>query len=157
MTKNRGFIFTAIFGLILTINANATMVSFYLIETGLSENAEDNQLSFLWENAFMDVFFDAGFIVSNAPILRMPNKPVGDIMSQVNMTAVRNAGIDYLLIAQLDFTVNGSPCEITFYIYKVNPREKILERQIQGRESRPSREEFEYMKAIARGLIRYIP
>jgi hypothetical protein len=105
----------------------------------------------------MDVFFDAGFIVSNAPVLRLENKPSNEILRFVDMQQARRAGIDYLLIAQLDFTVNGSPSEITFFIYKVNPAEKILERHLQGRQARPEREEFEYMKSIARGLIKYLP
>ena len=149
-------VFVVLFGLFLILNAEGSMVSFYLIETGLSENVSDNNYAVQWENAFMDVFFDGGLIVSNAPILRLLNKPSGDILRHVNMNEAKNAGIDFVVIGQLDFAFNGAPSDITFFIYQVTPREKILERQFQGRTSRPAREEFEYMKSIARGLITYI-
>ena len=149
-------VFIVLFGLFLTLKAEGSMVSFYLIETGLSENVNDNQYAVQWENAFMDVFFDGGLIVSNAPILRLQNKPSDDILRFVNMNEARNAGIDIVVIGQLDFSHNGAPSDITFFIYQVSPIEKILERHIQGRSSRPAREEYEYMKSIARGLITYI-
>jgi len=149
-------VFIVLFGLFLTLKAEGSMVSFYLIETGLSESVNDNQFAVQWENAFMDVFFDGGLIVSNAPVLRLANKPSGDILRYVNMNDARNAGIDFVIIGQLDFTHNGAPSDITFFIYQVTPGEKILERHIPGRTTRSAREEYEYMKAIARGFITYI-
>jgi len=151
------FILVLCIGLFINVSAGASMVSFYFIETGLPDNGNENQHSLLWESAFMDVFFEAGYIVSNTPVLRLENKPQGDILRQVNMHTVRNAGIDFLLIAQFDFNSDMIPSEISFYIYKVNPREKLFERKIDVRAGRrPSREEFEYMKSVARGLVPYI-
>jgi hypothetical protein len=66
-------------------------------------------------------------------------------------------GIDYILITVLDF--NGEtqfPEVITFYIYSVDSGERIFERQIPGRSYRSSREEFEDLKAIARGIVPHI-
>ena len=149
-------ILPVLLGLFINFTVEASMVSFYIVETGLQDNGRENQYSVLWENAFLDVFFDAGFIVSNAPILRLESKPENNILRHINMAEVRNAGIDYVLIAQLDFDENPAPSEIFFYIYKVNPRELVVERQINAKQHRASREEFEYLKSIARGLITYI-
>jgi len=134
----------------------ASMVSFYVIETGLPDNGQVNNNSILWENAFMDVFFDAGYIVSNAPVLRLEEKPKGEILRHVNILEAKNAGIDFLLIAQLDFNPDLNVEEISFFIYSVSSKEKLMERQIEGRQPRAAREEYDYMKSIARGLITYI-
>ena len=146
----------AIFCLFLCVNAGAEMVSFYIIETGVQEDGRENQHSVFWESAFLDVFFDAGHIVSNAPILQMENKPSGDILRQVNMHEVKNAGIDFIIIAQLDYNSAVSPAEMSFFVYRINPKEKIFERKVEGRPSRPARDEYEFMKSIARGLITYV-
>jgi len=158
--KNGGlmkrFTLAVILGVFAFYSAQASVVSFFIIETGLPGNGSDHQHSVFWENAFLDVFFEAGYIVCNSPILRMETKPSGDILRQVDMQEARNSGIDFLLIAQLDFTTNISPAEISFFIYKVNTREKIVERVIQGRGTRSAMDEYEYMKTVARGLITYI-
>jgi len=149
-------VIAAIFCLFLCVNAGAYMVSFYIIETGVSENGSENQHSVYWENAFLDVFFDAGHVVSNAPILQLENKPSGDILRQVNMQEVKNAGIDFLIIAQLDYNADASPSEMSFFVYRINPKEKVFERQVERRPARLAREEYEFMKSIARGLITYV-
>jgi len=141
----------------LAFNANASMISFYVIETGLSENAVRQQHSILWENAFMDVFFDAGFIVSNAPILRMEKKPAGDILASaaISLNDMRELGIDFIMITQLDYISDSqAPVDISFYIYMITPEEKLLlEKQIKRNSNKVVREEFNELKTIARGFI----
>ena len=149
-------VLAASFCLFLGVNAGASMVSFYVIETGVPVNLRGNHHSVYWENVFMDVFFEAGHIVSNTPILRLESKPSGDILQQVNMQEVRSAGIDFLIIAQLDYNAEPVPSEMSFYIFRVTPTEKIYERKIDGRTARPAREELDYMKSIASGLITYV-
>jgi len=136
------------------------MVSIFVVETGLPpDSVADNPHSILWENAFLDVFFEAGHIVTNAPILRLDTKPQNDILHTVafDIMDARDFGIDYMLIAMLDF--NGdlqAPVEISFHIYRVNTGEKIFERQIPGRTFRSSRDEFDDIKAVARGIVPHI-
>jgi len=147
------------FGLFLNINAAASMVSFYVIETGLPENRLNNEHSIQWENAFMDVFFDAGHIVSNSPIIRFEEKPQGDIFhsADISIMEARNWGIDYIIVAQLDYTsVLHSPEFITIFIYKVNTNEKVFEGQMDGRTYRSTREEYDGIRNIIRSLTRYI-
>jgi len=150
-------LFAVFFGLFLTFSAEAAMVSFCVIETGLPENGRDNQQSVLWENAFLDVFFDAGHIIVDAPMLRMQKKPEGSILQHIDMQVMRRTGVEFIIVAQLDFNDTSSPEEITFFIYKVTPGEMIVKKQIEGRQARPAREELEYMKTVARGFTTYIP
>jgi len=145
--------------ILVNFSAGASMVSFYVVETGLCESSQQIRHAEVWENALLDVFFEAGHIVSNAPILRLDSRPEGDILGNVAFDILdgRTIGIDYILIAMLDYTGNlQSPGEISFYIYRVNPREQLLERKIPGKAYGTSREEYDDVKAIARGLIPYI-
>jgi len=139
--------------------AGASMVSFYVVETGLSDEAERRTHSDQWENAFLDVFFEAGHIVSNAPILRLEIKPANDILQSVafDIFDARMGGIEFILIAILDYVPDKmSADEISFYIYNVNTKELLFEKHIQGKIYRTSREELDDLKAIARGLVPYI-
>ena len=148
-----------IFLIFLSVNASAYMVSFYIIETGLPQDPDNVRVhshSVLWENAFMDVFFDAGFIVGNAPILRMENKPSGDILNaaSVNFKDARDWGIDFILITQLDYNNELSIAEnIAFFVYMVSSGEKIYEKQIKRSSGRMAKEEFNELKTIVRELV----
>jgi len=142
-------------GFFIIFNASATTVSFHVIETGISDEAGLRQ-SELWETAFMDVFFDAGYIVSNSPVMRIERKP-SDILRLIDFEEAVDCGVDYLLVAQLDYMPNiAGPGEITFYIYKVSSQEKVVERSIPGSRPRVIRDEYENMKSIARGFVPYI-
>jgi hypothetical protein len=137
------------------LSVGASMVSFYVIETGLNDEAGVRQ-SELWETAFMDVFFDAGYIVSNAPVLRLENRP-SNILQVVDFNEAGISGIDYMFIVLLEYS-NGIPApgEISFYIYRVIKQEKIIEKNISIKQSRSAREEYDNMKSIARGFVPFI-
>ena len=153
----KGITLALILGLFLNFSVGASMVSFYVIETGVPESAGNVRHTELWENAFLDIFFDAGHIVSNAPILRLEKKPSGDILRMVDMQDARGSGVDFVLIAQLDYNTDfKSPGEISFFIYRVTPREKILERTILPRSIRTVRDEYDEIKSVVRGLVPYI-
>jgi hypothetical protein len=144
-----------IIGISLTFSVSAAMVSFYVIETGLNEEGEGRQ-SVLWENAFMDVFFDAGYIISNAPVLRLEKKP-SDILQVINIEEAGLSGIDYMLIVLLEYKTDAPVAgEISFYVYRVVKREKIIERKIQQGQIKSERDEYDNMKSIAKGFVPYI-
>jgi len=145
-----------VFSFFLNAGAAASMVSFYVIETGLPENRLNNEHSVQWENAFMDVFFDAGHIISNFPTMRFETRPQGEVMqyASISMMEARNWGIEYIVIAQLDYVdVYQSPASITFFVYKVHTNEKLFERQIAGKTYRSIRDEYEDLKVIVRSLV----
>jgi len=145
---------TLIAAFLLTFSVGAATVSFYVIESGANEEA-DSKISQLWETAFMDVFFDAGHIISNAPVMRLEKKP-SDILQIVDFKEAGVCGIDYMLVVLLDYKIGEpAPEEISFYVFKVGKNEKLIERKIRQRQA-SSRDDFNNMKSIARGFIPYI-
>ncbi len=147
-------VFIVIIGILFTFSVSAATVSFYVVEAGINEEA-DKRVSELWETAFMDVFFDAGYIISNAPIMRLDKSP-SNILQIVDFKEASVCGIDYMLIVLLDFKVGlPSPEEVSFYIYKVNKKEKVLERKIRQKQV-PLKDDYNNMKSIARGFVPYI-
>jgi len=143
-----------VIGILLTFSVSAATVSFYVVEAGINEET-DKKVSELWETAFMDVFFDAGYIISNAPIMRLDKSP-SDILQVVDFKEASVCGIDYMLIVLLDYKAAlPSPEEVSFYIYRVTKREKVLERKIQQKQV-PLKDDYNNMKSIARGFVPYI-
>ncbi|GBU28571.1 hypothetical protein R84B8_02131 [Treponema sp. R8-4-B8] len=145
-----------IIGISLTLSVAAATVSFYVIETGINEDFDIKQSqSIQWENAFMDVFFDAGYIISNAPIMRLEKIP-SDVLQVIDINEAVVYGIDYMLIVLLDYKkeLNDSS-EVSFFIYKVTRKEKVFEKKILiKRES--SQDDYNNMKSIAKGFVPYI-
>jgi len=151
----RGVI-AAFFGIFLAFSVEASVISFYVIETGLPLDGERNRHSLLWENAFMDVFFDAGFIVSNYPMLRLDSKPEKSIIeaSGFDIDEAKDGGIDYILIARLDYdSVLQPPGEISFFLFKVIQHEIIYEKRIPGRSYKSDREISADLKTIIKELL----
>ena len=140
--------------ILLSFSVGAATVSFHVVEAGINEEA-DKKASELWETAFMDVFFDAGYIISNAPIMRLQKSP-SDILQVVDFKEASVCGIDYMLIVLLNYNIDQpTPEEVSFYIYKVTKREKVLERKIRQKQV-PMRDDYNNMKSIARGFVPYI-
>ncbi|WP_461246659.1 hypothetical protein [Treponema sp. R6D11] len=147
-------VLVVITGILLTFSVGAATVSFYVVEAGINEEA-DKKASELWETAFMDVFFDAGYIISNAPIMRLEKSP-SDILQVVDFKEASVCGIDYMLIVLLDYKIGQPvPEEVSFYIYKVTKKEKVFESKIRQKQV-PLRDDFSNMKSIARGFVPYI-
>jgi len=145
-----------IIGILLTFSVSAATVSFYVIEAGMNEEA-DSKISGLWENAFMDVFFDAGYIISNAPVMRLDRSP-SNILQLIDFKTAGACGIDYMLVVLLDYNKDfPSPEEASFYIYRVKKQEKVVERKVRLKPIKvTSRDDYNNMKSIARGFVPYI-
>jgi hypothetical protein len=95
-----GLIFCA-----LVIPLPAAMVSFLVIETGLPESSGSNSWSGLWESGLLDVFFEEGHIVSNAPIKRLGRTSQNPLPEEVQAEFDEAAagGADYFILALLDY------------------------------------------------------
>jgi len=141
---------------LLTVSVSAATVSFYVVEAGKNEVA-DLKISDLWETAFMDVFFEAGHIISNAPVMQVAKYP-SNILQVVDFKEATACGIDYMVIVLLDYKQGeAKPEELSFYVFKVKNRDKITESKIRQRTySRNAREDYDNMKSIARGFVPYI-
>ncbi|MCL2440292.1 MAG: hypothetical protein FWD14_00985 [Treponema sp.] len=143
---------TVILLVLFNINAAAHTILLNVIETGLTDSGSGHQHSVLWESAFMDVFFDAGHIVTNAPILRMERKPHGDIINLIDIDEAKDCGSDYIIITQLDYSGESVlPRDVLLYIYEVNTQKKIFQQIVERR-----RNDLNDLKTIARGLVPYI-
>jgi len=153
-------IFFAVFlGILTAIYADASVISFYIVETGLPVGGARNRNSMLWEDAFMDVFFESGYIVSNYPMMRHSEKPEGNIIEASGFDAeeAKDAGIDYILVAQLDYdNALLPPSAITFYIFRVDNHQVIYEKKINGIANKPERDSYEDMKGIIKGLVSFV-
>jgi len=152
-------LFLIIFSLFISVNAGASTIAINIVETGTPESRSLYEYTELWEDAFMDVFFESGFIISNAPVMRFETKPVIGIFEYLFYDAaeINRWGVDYIFITQLDYTGTlRQPSEITFIIYRVKTKEIILERKIEGRTYRSTREGYDDIKSIVRGLVPFI-
>jgi len=143
-------------GIFLVFSMEAAMVSFVIIETGLPEDGGKIEHSRHWEDAIFDVFFDAGHIVSNAPMMRLDSKPTDEIqkLTAEDIFEARMGGADYFIIAQLDYFSDVPKLnEISFIMYRISPYKKIHEKRVSGKTYKTQKEEVEDLKLIARGLI----
>jgi len=148
-----------LFGAILALNAEASLISFLVVETGLSENTGVIKHSALWENAFMDVFFDSGYIVTNYPMMRLVPKPEENIQETCgfDVSEAKDAGVDYLLIAKLEYESAVLPPQlISFYVFKVEQHEVIYEKQINGKTYGSDRDASDDMKKVIKELVQFV-
>jgi hypothetical protein len=146
-------------GIFFTLQIEASVISFYVIETGLQTEGARNRNSILWENAFLDVFYESGYIVSNYPMMRLPSKSEGNIVEASGFDAdeAKDAGVDYILITQLDYdNAQLPPNIITFYIFRVNNHQIIYEKQISRMANKPEKDAYEDMKSIIKELVHFV-
>jgi len=124
----------AVLFVLLAFPASASMVSFLMVETGLNENIPSNQLSTLWGGGLMAAFFDAGFIVTDSPLIRMDKKPPVDFTGQVenDFNEAVTAGSEYFILGFLEYElISGKvvPVNITIKIYEIDTK-KLIHEQI---------------------------
>ena len=150
--------FQVLFGVIFAININAATVSFLVIETGLPPETGINQHSVLWENGLLDVFFEAGHIVSNAPIKRLNSKPMEEFPREAmgDLNDAREGGAEFFILALLEYNGVQAPDKISLRMFKLNPYKKIFEQQHNGKRSNSTREEYDGLTAIIRGLVPHL-
>ena len=149
-------VFVLCLGVFSVFNASAYMVSFFIIETGLPLEGAKNQYSMLWENTFFDVFFDAGYIVCNSPMMRIESKPKMSLEKFVKeeVDEAREGGADYFLVAQLDYTGgSAAPREVSLVLFNITPFRLIKEQKVMKRNYKSEKEEIEDLKSIVKGIV----
>jgi len=83
----------------------AATVSVLVIQTGLPSETGLNPSASVWESGVMDAFFDAGYIVSNAPILQL-DKASGSqlpLEARQEFEEARLGGADFFVVVHLDY------------------------------------------------------
>jgi hypothetical protein len=116
-------------------------LSFLVIETGLGEEGPHPAASLVWEDRLLADFFDAGHIVSNAPILRLPEDPGTDFPGAAGEDFAEAAagGADFFVMALLDYQDAPDkgelkPRRVSLRIFRVDPRELMYRRDYTGEE-----------------------
>jgi hypothetical protein len=116
-------------------------LSFLVIETGLGENGPHPEASLVWENRLLAEFFDAGHIVSNAPLLRLAEDPGTDFpgAAREDFEEAAAGGADFFVLALLDYRDAPDrrelkPRHLSLRVFRVDSRELMYRRDYAGEE-----------------------
>jgi hypothetical protein len=147
----------------LALPLPAATVSFLVIETGLREELGSAGYSALWENSLLNVFFEAGHIVSNAPLMRLNRLPAESFPPEAlaDFTEAAEGGADFFVLAQLDYRFSPSgggpaPWNIALRIYRTRPYGLVHEERLENLEASSGKDESARANQIVRRLIPYI-
>ena len=146
----------AVLFLLLAFPASASMVSFLVVETGLSEEA-NTQYGSIWEGGLMEVFFDAGHIVTNCPIARIEKRPENDISGPIGNDFFEAAvnGAEYFILCYLEFQNKSRsvPNAMVIRIYNVNAEKLIYERSFPAGTGRSLGDEYQTALNTGRTIV----
>jgi hypothetical protein len=149
--------------IVLALPLPAATISFLVIETGLRKDMGSAAYSALWENSLLNVFFDAGHIVSNAPLMRLEHSPEEDFPpeAQVDLSEALGGGADFFVLVRLDYWFPSSgggpvPRNVVLRIYRARPYGLIHEERLENSEVSPGRDGPARTDQIVRRLIPYI-
>jgi hypothetical protein len=155
---------TAIFfilGAFLALPLPASTVSVLVIETGRNGDNPIKEYSTLWEYGILDVFFEAGHIVSNAPIMQTLRKTAKELPDEArtDMQEAKEGGADFFILALLDYNSSdgggaaGKPTAVSLRLFKTSGDKAIYQENVSPG-TYPSRdEEVQGIKRIARKLV----
>jgi hypothetical protein len=136
---------------------SAATVSFLVVETGLAGDTAVAS-SGDWESGLMDAFFDAGHIVSNAPMLRLSGEPEQLFPEEVQgpFDEALEGGADFFVLALLAF--QGPPDNpelrrISLRLFRTRPRQFIYEEQLNGGPRTVPGGDFAAAKDAARAIV----
>jgi len=146
----------AVLFLLLAFPASASMVSFLVVETGLSEEV-NTQYGSIWEGGLMEVFFDAGHIVTNCPIARIENRPENDISGSIGNDFFEAAvnGAEYFVLCYLEFQNKSRsvPNAMVIKIYNINAQKLIYERSFPAGTGRSLGDEYQTALNTGRTIV----
>jgi hypothetical protein len=143
----------------------AATVSVLVIEIGSTGNTG---IAGLWETGIMDVLFDMGHIVSNAPVLRVPQLDEGEMPAEARhgFEEADINGVDYFIIAELSYpkiektgiekTRIERPYQVELKLYKTNPYSILYNKKYAAAPDTPLSEEISNAKDAARMLVPYL-
>ena len=123
----------------------AATVSFLVIETGLSRESGNSRQSAMWENGLMDVFFETGHIVSNAPILRIFRKPADGFPGEAerDYKEAKEGEIDFFIVAIVS---HPAPYNVTLRLFRTNSQKMLYEQKYTDKTYKTQKEEYDSIK-----------
>jgi len=146
----------AVLIMLLSFPASASMVSFQLVETGLTETASSGQYSRLWESGLMSVFFDAGYIVTSSPIARME---FTRHTIEKSLNEAVDGGASYLILGFIEYNTHRGralPVGISLRVYNSISRQLLHEQSFPAGTGRNDSEEFQLAQSVGRVIISQI-
>ena len=134
-------------GIIAAPTLFAANISVLVVESG--ENREA-QYPVLWENGLLEIFFDAGHIVTNSPKIQIAEKVIDDIPSEAKreFDDAKDGGMEYFLIALIDYSVPN----VILRLFDVRSTKKVLEQKYAVTTFRNTKDEADKIKAAIRVL-----
>ena len=166
MTSEKGFFFLGVFFLV-SVSVFCANVSVLIVETGIKNGSPERngEITGLWESGLMDVFFEAGHIVTNATAFAIEEKPgllPGEIQSCIY--EAKDGDVDYFILGYLNYDpetlvaagVSETPRPVTmnFELYQVKAQRKIWTQRVELSKAAVSKkEELLRVKRAARSLI----
>ena len=143
-----------ILGLLGILSLNAATVSFLVVETGLPPGKGCTPSAMVWESGFMDAFFDAGHIVSNAPCTQINSAYDANadkassraLPREVNsdFDQARIGGADFFVLVILDYKDGSTehPQDVFIRLFRVSTGDLVYETKVAARIWINSDEEF---------------
>jgi hypothetical protein len=139
----------------------ASTVSVLIIETGRNGDNPVKDYSSLWEYGILDVFFEAGHIVSNAPIMQTRRKAAKELPDEArpDMAEAKEGGADFFVLALLDYTspdkggVAGKPDAVSLRLFKISDNKAIYQENISPETYSSRDDEIQGIKRIVRKLV----
>ena len=138
----------------------AATVSVLVIESGLPPGIGCTPSAEVWESGMMDVFFDAGHIVSNAPCQQIPAL-VYEVSGTLPLNAgsefdeARLGGSDFFVLVLLNYRgdTGESPKDVFIRVFRVSSGELLYETKVAGKTWGNIDEEFLDAKTNAGKVI----
>jgi hypothetical protein len=150
----------------LGICAHGATVSFMVIETGIREEIPTVDSSRLWENTLLDVFFNTGHIVSNAPILRVAEKPQKNLPDEArfSLNEALEGGAEFFVVVALDYqnppqavTEELQPWKVSALLFKTTPYRFLYSQEYAAHEIRlEGKDEASGAMKVARALAAHL-
>jgi len=135
--------------------ARAANVSFLVMETGLPPGSSETRYSALWEDGLLEVFFESGHIVSNAPRMRLTNAVVPEGFppeARKDYEDARNGGMDYFLIAIVDHSSQN----VSLRLFSTRSLEPIAEKAYAGGSAASPSEERESVRRAVSAMAAFL-
>ena len=160
MMRKRNCILAAIFFLCI-FPVSASMVSFLVVETGISEDLPLNQISTIWESGLMAAFFDAGHIVTDSPVTRIEKKPQVDLSGTIasDFSEAAGYGAEYFVLGFIEYENQGGravPVGISLKLYKIDSKKLIVERNFPVGTAKSPAEEHKLAQDAGAAIISHL-
>jgi hypothetical protein len=149
------------FCLLVSAPLSAATVSVLVVEAGLPKESSAQNYSAMWENSLMDVLFEAGHIVSNAPMLRLSKNAQGGLPDEADqdMNEAQKSGMGYFLIAVVSYPPprsgaprNSEPYQVSLRLFDSKSPEMLHEVNYTYKTPKSDKEEYENIKKAIREM-----